>query len=312
LPSHQSETVCTAYSSIYVNKMDSKVLQGTLRTIVLGLCAASVLLAASPELDQARKLYNRTDFEESLKVLQAIPEKDAAVWELIGLDHYMRTEYKKAAEAFEKAFTAEPGNSDYALWLARAYGRRAETSNPITAPMQASKAHQYFEKAVQLKPDNLEALNDLFEYYLEAPGFLGGGVDKARAIAEKIAAINPGDGHWAQAKLAEQRHEYTSAEEQLKRAMEVAPHQIGKLIELARLQAKHGQYKESDQNLARAESIAPNAPKLLFVKADIYIQTGRNLDVARNLLKQYMTCTLTPDDPPRSEAERLLQKVRGT
>ena len=28
-----------------------------------------------PELEQARKLYNSTDFEQSLKVLQAIPRR---------------------------------------------------------------------------------------------------------------------------------------------------------------------------------------------------------------------------------------------
>ena len=80
----------------------------------------------------------------------------------------------------EKAFNAQPSNADYALWLGRAYGRRAETSGPFTAPGFASKARQYFEKAARLNPRNLEALSDLFEYYLEAPGFLGGGMDKAQ------------------------------------------------------------------------------------------------------------------------------------
>ena len=34
-----------------------------------------VLSAASPELDQARKLYELTEFEQSLKILQTIPVK---------------------------------------------------------------------------------------------------------------------------------------------------------------------------------------------------------------------------------------------
>jgi tetratricopeptide (TPR) repeat protein len=282
------------------------------KTIAVWLSLAGVALAGSPDFDRARKLYALTDFEQSLKILQQITVKDAEAYELIGLNHYMLTDYKKATEALEKAMAADPGNSDYALWLGRAHGRRAETSSPFTAPMQASKAHQYFEKAVQLDPRNLEALNDLFEYYLEAPGFLGGGVEKARAAADKIAALNPAEGYWAQAKLAEHRKEYRSAEEQLTLAVAAAPQQIGKLIELARLQAKHGRYTEADQNLARAEKIEPNSPRLMFAKADLYIQSGRNLDVAKSLLKRYLTCTLTPDDPPRSDAEKLLEKVRGS
>ena len=176
--------------------------------------------AGGPEFDQARKLYNLTEFEQSLKILRAIPQKDGAVYELIGRNYYMQGDFKKATEALEKAVAAEPGNSEFNLWLGRAYGRRAETSSLFTAPGYASKARQYFEKAAQLNPRNLEAQSDLFEYYLEAPGFLGGGLEKAAATAEQIARINPAEGHWAQAKLAEQRKEFSSAEEQLRRAIE--------------------------------------------------------------------------------------------
>ena len=80
----------------------------------------------------------------------------------------------------------------------------------ITAPGFATKARQYFEKAAQLNPDNLDAQSDLFEYYLEAPGFLGGGFDKASATAAQIARINPAEGYWAQAKLAEKRKEFST------------------------------------------------------------------------------------------------------
>jgi tetratricopeptide (TPR) repeat protein len=268
-------------------------------------------LASGPALESARKLYNLTDFDQSLRTLQSIPQKDAAVYELMGRDYYMLADYKKATEFLEKAFTANPVSSECALWLGRAYGRRAETSNPLTAPGHASKARQFFEKAVQLDPRNLDALADLFDYYLEAPGFLGGGFDKAAATASQISAISQAEGYAAQAKLAERHKQFSSAEEQLNRAIEAAPQQIGKIIELARLLAKQGRYQESDQTVARADKIAPNSPRLLYAKADLYIQTGRHLDVARTLLERYLTCTLTPDDPPRSDAEKLLRKARG-
>ena len=88
---------------------------------------------------------------------------------------------------FQKAFGLEPSKSQYAHWLGRAFGRRAEMSNWFSAPGYASKARQYFEQAVALDPVNEEALNDLFDFYLQAPGFLGGGYDKAQAVARRIA-----------------------------------------------------------------------------------------------------------------------------
>src|ERR1700679_865354 len=120
----------------------------------LSLCAAlaSLALAAGPEFEQARKLYNLTDFEQSLHVLQSIPQKDAAVYQLMGRDFYMLADYKKATEALERAVAASPGSSETALWRGGGLGRRAETSNPFSAPGQASKARQFFEKAVRLDP----------------------------------------------------------------------------------------------------------------------------------------------------------------
>jgi hypothetical protein len=43
----------------------------------------------------------------------------------------------------------------------------------------------------------------------------------------------------------------------------------------------------------------------------VYIKTGRNLNVAKDLLKRYLSLALTPEDPPRSQAEKLLKQAQG-
>jgi Flp pilus assembly protein TadD len=275
---------------------------------------AVVLLAGTPGLDEAQKLYSYTDYDGSLKLLMSLKDKGNVpeIDELIGRNYYMRGDFKKATDYLEKAVAAKPGDSEYVHWLGRAYGRRAETSNPFTAMGHASKARQNFEKAVGLDPKNLEAINDLFEYYLEAPGFLGGGMDKAIGLAKQIAALDEAEGHYALAKIAEKRKEYGSAEEQLRRAADSAPHQVGRLIDLARFLAKQGRFQESDQSFERAARLAPNSPKLMYARADTYIHDGRNLEAAKKLLEQYLQAELTPDDPPRAEAEKLLHQVSGT
>jgi Flp pilus assembly protein TadD len=275
------------------------------------LSVAASVWASDPELDHAHKLYNLTEFHESIKVLQAISAKDAVVHELMGKNYYGLAEYKKATEALEKAVALDPASSEANLWLGRAYGRRAETSNPLSAPGHASKARQHFERAALLNPNNLEAQSDLFEYYLEAPGFLGGGLDKAAATARQMTRINPAEGYGAQAKLDEKRKEFGSAEEHLRRAIEVAPHQVSRFLDLARLLTKQGRYSEADQNIAKAVQIAGDSPKVIFGQADLYIKGKRNLNVARDLLKRYLNLTLTPEDPPRSQAEKLLKQVEG-
>src|SRR2546422_137549 len=173
--------------------------------LVVCLTTVSALAAPPPEMERAAKFYHQTEYESSLKLLLALPEKDAAVFDLIGKNQFMLGDFKKASDFFEKAVAADPSNSEYEHWLGKAYGKRAETSSPFTAPGLASKARQHFEKAVLLNPRNQDAINDLFEYYLEAPGFLGGGLDKASKLAERIAQLDAAEGLWAEARIAERR-----------------------------------------------------------------------------------------------------------
>jgi len=281
------------------------------RILTVSLAAAWSIFAAGSEFERAKQLYEITEYTDSLKILQAIQPKDAAVYALMGRDYLMSGEFKKATDALEKAVAAEPNNSDYVLWLGRAYGRRAETSNPLSALGHASKARQYFERAAQLNPKNIEALNDLLEYQMEAPGFMGGGLDKAKNTIARISQVDPSEGHWAQSTLDEKRKEYGSAEEQLRRALELAPQQVGRLTDLARFLSKQGRYQEAEQTFARAEQIAPNNVKLLYVRAETYVHSHRNLEVAKDLLQRYLKSTISPEDPPKADARKLLRQIEG-
>ena len=269
------------------------------------------LFASGPEYAKALNLYKRTEYQASLELLLPVRQKDPGELVLIGQNYFMLGDAKRASDFFQKATAAEPKRSEYFHWLGRAYGRRAEISNPFSAMSLASKARQNFEKAIQLDPKNSEAVNDLFEYYLEAPGFMGGGLDKAAQLAEHIAELDSGEGYWARARIAEKRKEFPSAEQHLRRAMEVAPHQVGRILDLAKFLAKQGRFDESDQTFAAAEKLAPNTPKVIYARAATYIETKRNIGAARELLEKYLASQLTPDDPPRSDAQKLLRQASG-
>jgi Flp pilus assembly protein TadD len=287
----------------------------SLRGGVTRLGCVSVLLAcalhtSAQNLTRAEDFYKHTNYEASLSLLDS-KSADAQVAFLIGRDYFMLGDFKKSTDFLHRASNAEPGNSDYVDWLGRAYGKRAETSNPIMAPAYASKARQAFERAVILNPKNGEALSDLFEYYLDAPGFLGGGYDKALAVANQISAIDPAEGYFAKAQLAQKHREFDNAEEHLRQAATLAPHQVGRLIDLAKFLANQGRDRESDAVFIQAQNLDPNAPKVWFARADVLIKKNRNLEEARNLLQKYMRASITVDDPPKEDALHLLKQVGG-
>lgn len=284
---------------------------GSMRRILWALVACASVISFGQEIRTAEELYQHTDYQGSLKVLQAIKSPDAEAYCLMGRNYLMMGNFKRATDYFQKAAALNPKNSDYALWLGRAWGRRAETASPFTAPYAASNARKYFELAVQLDPHNGEATGDLFDYYLNAPGFLGGGLDKAAALAKLIEKNDAAEGHFAAAQLADRRKQFDTAEDQLRRAVELAPRQVGRVLDLARYLAKQGRVQESDAAFAEAQKIAPDSPKVLYTRAKTYVETKRNLEQAKALLRKYLQSNLTPEDPPREEAEKLLQKASG-
>lgn len=274
-----------------------------------GLGTASTAVFAS-DLAKADDCYRHTDFEGSLAFLDK-HSTDAATNFLIARNYFMLGEFKKASEYLQTATTEQPGNAEYMDWLGRAYGKRAETSNPLMAPSLAAKARDAFERAVELDSKNPDALSDLFDYYLEAPGFLGGGYDKASMIAERTARFDPAQGYFERAKLDQKRKEYQTAEDHLRQAIGLAPHSVGHLLALARLLANQGRNKESDAVFREARAKHPNAPQVLFAWASVLVKQKRDLDQAKTMLETYMQAAITPDDPPKHEARRLLKEVGG-
>jgi tetratricopeptide (TPR) repeat protein len=280
------------------------------RWLPLLLTTVGLFAAGSAELDRARQLFGRSQYKAAIQALAPVANSsDAPTQELLGRSYFMLGEFKQAAEAFERATQINPNSSVYFHWLGKAQGRRAETSSPITAPAYASKARAAFEKAVELDSKNIEAINDLFSYYLEAPGFLGGGLSKAADLAKRIQAIDPIEYHYAMAQIADKRKDYNAAESHFRRAFEMAPRQVGRIVDLARYLSNHGKPQESDALFAQAEKIAPNEPRVMFEKASHLVRNKKNLPEAKELLQKYLRSPITADDPPRSEAERLLKQA---
>ncbi|MDQ1472766.1 MAG: hypothetical protein QOJ99_4246 [Bryobacterales bacterium] len=283
-----------------------------MRAVVVLFAVASSLFAVEPSsYRQALDLYNHTDYPAAISSLRTLPQT-AETLELLGRCYLMQADSKKAVEALEKAVALDPKNSDTLTWLGRAEGRRAETAVALGAVSHANKARAALEKAVQLDPRNKEALDDLFDYYIQAPGFMGGGFDKAAALLPLIAKVNPAEAQFAQGRMAEQKKDFETAEAHFRRTVELAPHSVGRLLDLAQFLAKRGRTNESEKVYEQACRLEPGAPRVLFARAQIWIQSKRNLTEAREILQKYLSLkNLTPDDPSRSEALQLLKKTDG-
>ena len=107
------------------------------------------------------------------------------------------------------------------MWAGRVYGRQAMEANLLTKAKWAGRSRDAFEKAVELQPNLIEARFDLMQYYLLAPGFMGGGRDKAEQQAAAIAALDDAEGKVAAGHLAAQDKDEKNAESLYRQALAV-------------------------------------------------------------------------------------------
>ena len=226
-----------------------------------------------------------------------------------GVAAYAAEDYERALKSFEEAVRLKPDESRYHHWMGKAAGRRAERVNPLRATGLARKTRTAFERAVELDPSSPGPLFDLFQYYLEAPGILGGGEDKARAAIERLAKLSARHGHHARAELLAKRKEYPAAEQEYRRALEADPAALGVYLDLAVFLTRRDRLHDALALLDRAAKAAPNSPAPLYARGQCLVIAKKDPQKARQLLEQYLKAARQPDDPPPSEARDLLRQL---
>jgi tetratricopeptide (TPR) repeat protein len=179
----------------------------------------------------------------------------------------------------------------------------------VSALSLARKTLEHFEKAVELEGTNKEALRSVLDFYREAPGMVGGGMEKAEEAARRIEKLYPADGARAWASIHEKREEFEQAEAKLREAVKLEPREVGHLLSLASFLSRRGRYDESDKLYQQARQLAPDSPELWFSRGKSLVRAGRGRDEARELLSRYSKANLPPDAAPKSEAKELLKQL---
>lgn len=260
-------------------------------------------------LEDARQAVETQQYGTAIRLLEGSAAKGASEWFLLGKAYFQSGRFDEASGALERAVAAQPGNAELRNWLGRAQGMRAEQANPFRAMGLARQAREHFEAAVKADPKNLEAVSDLFSFYLAAPGFLGGGIEKAAALAETVKSVNAGEYAFLQAQLAEKRKDYAAAEKHYLEAQAREPRRVGRWVDLAKFYTRRGMTSKADEALAKAKALAPGAPRLLFDEASLLVRGERNPALARELLRKYQAAAKRDADPAPYEVQQLLAKL---
>jgi len=233
---------------------------------------------------------------------------DPGLSNLLCRAYYQLQEWDEAEAFCRKAVSLDPENSDFHLWLGRVYGEKADRTNFVLAASLAGKVHAEFERAVQLNAKNLDARLDLTEFYVEAPGFMGGGEEKARQQAQSIALLNKGREHWVYARIADHKKEFTIAEREYHQYIDLSNGDSEAWLNLALFLRRQARVDEMEQAIVKLNQAPLSKAGSLVEAAEALYRTGRNYPLAARLLRRYLVVGPV-EDAPAFSAHYLLGEV---
>ena len=205
--------------------------------------------------------------------------------------------YGLAVKSFERAIHIDDKTSDYHLWLARAIGTEAVGAGIFHQPGMARRAKSEFERALQLNPKNISARDGLLQFYLRAPGLIGGSVAKAREQADVIARANPLRGHLARAALAAFAKDQITVEREHRLAVLEYPDSSVGVFTYANWLATKARSDEAVVQLEHFLTRHPGEPSALVWLGRIAVTSGKQLDRGELALRQALKAPSVGLDP---------------
>ena len=287
--------------------------------VLLGACLTAPSAFADASLAAANADLQAGKADEAVALLNEALKSDpknAEANNLLCRVQYTLQQFDQAAAQCQKAIDLDPQNARYHLWLGRATGERASRASFLSAFSLAKKTRQEFETAVKLDPRDAEALTDLGEFYIEAPGAVGGGMDKAEGAAKQLETVDAVRGHVFRAEIAEKNKNLAVAEQELKAAL-TAPasgpsHPAFAWMALASFYRRRERWSEMEAAVKSGQAAAAHDRRsavALFNGASILTRASRQPQLAIDLYQAYLASPDKTEEAPAFDAMVRLAKL---
>jgi tetratricopeptide (TPR) repeat protein len=225
---------------------------------------------------------------------------DAYAHQLICRAFYAQDRADEAVRECEAAVAlpqTQQSASENQLWLGRAYGLKARHAGPINGFKLARRVQASFAKAVDLNPSNVAALNDLGEYYVDAPSIVGGGTDKARTLAARMMPRFPAQAHLLLARIAVDDRDNDTAEAEFKQVIALEKN-TQSWVDLAAFYQTHHRKEDAVTAVKSGLALDRTHGPAIVDAASVLIAAHRESELAEQCLRLYLVSKAKTDEAP--------------
>lgn len=230
------------------------------------------------QLDNGKELFKKhqlTEAKAAFEKLAASEPNNAELNYWLGLTAISLNDLDSAVHYLEKATSCDANQARYHHELGDTYGVLAQKASMFSKMGYAKKCIAAYDRAVALEPDYVEYRKSRYEYYRAAPAIVGGGMDKALAELAEIEKRDPVQGAGLRADIKQ----------------------------------KEGKTAEAFAILVALHEKFPDNKVLRFQFGRLVAMTGEQLDEGETALKDYLTYTPKPSEPPLWAAHWRLAQI---
>jgi tetratricopeptide (TPR) repeat protein len=295
---------------------------------------------------QAEKLIAAGHWKQARALVDPRQTHDALTQFLLSQIHNAFGDHESPLPLAEKAVALDGRVAKFHRQVAEAAGVMAQHAGVVEQLLLARRFRHEIDIALALDPRDVQALCDLLEFYLLAPGIAGGDKDKARVTAARIAHVDPVEGYLAQARLAETagdrsrqeialrkavetgtanyrarvelaqfllaRADWDGARQQAEIAMNIDGTRVNTYSILAAVYAQRGMIAELDSVFATAEKRVPDDLSPYYRAAEVLLSKGQDLERAQRYFGRYLSAEPEGNTPTLAEARGKLDVLAKT
>lgn len=195
---------------------------------------------------------------------------------------------EEAIKQAEQCVAAQAGYARCHLVLGKALGSKAMHGGMMSAMSYAGTIRDSFKKAVEIDPRNMDARFSLLQFYLMAPGIVGGGTGKAEALTAQTASLSPEAGKLMQGSLDLAADRLAKAEAAAMAArpgadQDLLDSQEGLLIGVAMKYITGKKFADSERVLHDARKRFPDSDNVVYVVARGQQEQGKHREALTGL-----------------------------
>ncbi len=167
-------------------------------------------------LKQGKDHFSSGEYEKAKNIFRALLDKNdenAEAHHWLGRTYFRLGNIDDASEHCEQSVELDDLNAEYHFWYGQVLGREVQEASVFRQPFLAPKVLAEFERTIELDPKHVGGYIGAANYYLQAPGIMGGDVDKAKEQAQILIDMKASQGFLILAQVLVEEDKNVEAEE---------------------------------------------------------------------------------------------------